>query len=120
MRLSGGEKQRIAIARAIIRKPDLLILDEATSSLDNISETLVQKAIDKVALECTSVIIAHRLSTIQNADRIYVIEHGQVAESGTHGSLMEERGMYYAMQMAAKREKPDPMQDANDEQEVIS
>jgi len=104
VRLSGGEKQRIAIARAIIRKPDLLILDEATSSLDNISETLVQKAIDKVALQCTSVIIAHRLSTIRHADRIYVIQKGEVVETGTHETLMEMHGVYYAMQMAAERQ----------------
>jgi ATP-binding cassette subfamily B protein/subfamily B ATP-binding cassette protein MsbA len=97
LRLSGGEKQRVVIARAMIRNPEILILDEATSSLDNISEQAVQTAIDSVSKECTTVIIAHRLSTIHNADRIYVLEYGKTIESGTHDELMKHDGAYAKM-----------------------
>lgn len=95
--LSGGEKQRIVIARAMIRRPELLILDEATSSLDNISEGLVQKAIDQVAQECTTLVIAHRLSTVKKADSIVVIEKGRILEEGTHNDLLEKKGKYWEM-----------------------
>jgi len=97
VKLSGGEKQRIVIARAVIRKPDILILDEATSSLDNISEAIVQKAIDEIAKECTTLIIAHRLSTIQNADWIYVLDQGRIIEEGDHNTLITKRGFYEEM-----------------------
>lgn len=97
IKLSGGEKQRIAVARAVIRKPQLLILDEATSSLDNISEGIVQTAIDKVSSSCTTVIIAHRLSTIRNANKIYVMDEGQLIESGNHDQLISYRGKYWEL-----------------------
>jgi ABC-type multidrug transport system fused ATPase/permease subunit len=99
MKLSGGEKQRVVIARAMIRRPELLILDEATSSLDNISEALVQEAIDEVSKGCTTLVIAHRLTTIQKADWIYVIDGGEVIEEGKHEELMEQRGLYWGMYM---------------------
>jgi ABC-type multidrug transport system fused ATPase/permease subunit len=100
VKLSGGERQRIAIARAMIRKPEILILDEATSSLDNISEEVVQKAIDKVSAECTTLVIAHRLSTIRDADVIYVLDEGRIVESGTHDELIELSGKYWELYSA--------------------
>lgn len=93
-KLSGGERQRIAFARAILRKPELLILDEATSALDSESEKIVQEAIQSVAKTCTTLVIAHRLSTIKEADLIYVIDQGQVVESGTYEKLIDHNGPF--------------------------
>ncbi len=93
-RLSGGEKQRVAIARVLLKDPSVLILDEATSSLDTVSERIVQKTLDKAARNRTTIAIAHRLSTIVNADIIYVIDAGRVVEQGTHAQLMKKKGLY--------------------------
>jgi ATP-binding cassette subfamily B protein len=93
-RLSGGEKQRVAIARVLLKDPSVLILDEATSSLDTVSERIVQKTLDKAARNRTTIAIAHRLSTIVNADVIFVIDAGRVVEQGTHAQLMKKRGLY--------------------------
>ncbi len=93
-KLSGGEKQRITIARAVFKNPPILILDEATSSLDTESEQLVQEALNKLMQNRTSVVIAHRLSTVHNADKILVIKKGELSESGTHPELIQEGGLY--------------------------
>jgi ATP-binding cassette subfamily B protein len=99
LKLSGGEKQRLSIARALLRQPNLLIFDEATSSLDSLTEEAITNTIKGISedKEQITIMIAHRLSTIMHADRIYVLERGQIAETGNHYSLLEEKGLYYAM-----------------------
>ena len=94
MKLSGGERQRITIARAVLQNPPILILDEATSSLDTESERLVQDAINNMMQNRTSIVIAHRLSTIRHADEIIVLQKGKIVERGTHAELMAFQGFY--------------------------
>ncbi|MEN2740232.1 ABC transporter ATP-binding protein [Microbacterium sp. X-17] len=102
-RLSGGEKQRIAIARVLLKDPDVLVLDEATSALDSISESVVQEALDTAASGRTTIAIAHRLSTIVNADQIFVVERGRVVEHGTHADLLAAGGAYSRLYLQQTR-----------------
>jgi ATP-binding cassette, subfamily B, bacterial len=93
-RFSGGEKQRLAIARVLLKAPPIVILDEATAHLDSESEAAVQRALDSALEGRTSLVIAHRLSTVRRADKIVVLEEGKVAESGTHEQLVDRGGLY--------------------------
>ena len=99
VKVSGGEKQRLSIARALLRKPNLLVFDEATSALDSITEEEITQTIRGINLDkkAITIMIAHRLSTIMHADKIYVLEHGHIIESGKHQDLLNEKGLYYAM-----------------------
>jgi ATP-binding cassette subfamily B protein len=99
VKVSGGEKQRLSIARALLRKPDILVFDEATSSLDSITEEEITDTIRDVSVlnDHITILIAHRLSTIMHADCIYVLEKGNIIESGKHHDLIDQKGLYYAM-----------------------
>ena len=94
---SGGQKQRLSIARAILRKPEILIMDEATSNLDSITEKAIEKTIHKFSEGMTTIIIAHRLSTIMRCDNIYILEKGEIKEKGNHKELLEQQGRYYKL-----------------------
>jgi subfamily B ATP-binding cassette protein MsbA len=97
LKLSGGQRQRIAIARAMLRNAPILLLDEATSALDTGSERQVQEALSRLMHHRTTIVIAHRLTTVVDADRIYVMEKGHIAEAGTHASLMAAGGLYASL-----------------------
>ena len=110
MKLSGGEKQRISITRALVRQPRLLIFDEATSSLDSLTEESISNTLRDISMskDQISILIAHRLSTIMHADVIYVLEKGKIVETGSHESLLDQKGLYYAMwrQQIGERRNP--------------
>ncbi len=105
VKLSGGQKQRIAIARVFLKNPPVVIFDEATSALDTQTEKKVQKTLDDLAKNRTTILIAHRLSTVRNADCIYVLDQGHVIEEGSHEELMARRGKYFALYEAQKKKK---------------
>ena len=93
-RLSGGQRQRVAIARAVLKDAPLLVLDEATSAVDNETEAALQRSIERISRDRTTIVIAHRLSTVRHADRILVLEEGKVVEDGRHEDLLKLNGVY--------------------------
>ena len=103
--LSTGQKQLVSLARAVLAKPEIFIMDEATSSVDTLTEALIQKGMENLMTGRTSFIIAHRLSTIKRADRILVIEDGRITEMGTHAELLLKRGHYYRLYTRQFRQK---------------
>ena len=117
LKLSGGEKQRVAIARTILKGPRILLFDEATSALDTRTEREIQTALQLVSRDRTTLVIAHRLSTVIDADEIIVLSEGQIAERGRHGDLIAQDGIYAAMwreqQQAAERAERDAQTDAS-------
>jgi ATP-binding cassette subfamily B protein len=119
LKLSGGEKQRVAIARTVLKAPPILVLDEATSALDSHTEHEIQEALDRVSRNRTSLVIAHRLSTIVGADEIIVLDQGRIAERGTHAQLLASGGLYASMwnrqrEAEAARERLAEVDDANE------
>jgi ATP-binding cassette, subfamily B, heavy metal transporter len=119
LKLSGGEKQRVAIARTILKGPPILLLDEATSALDSHTEKEIQDALDRVSRNRTTLVIAHRLSTIIGADEILVLDHGSIVERGTHQQLLARGGLYASMwnrqrEAEAAREKLAMIEEADE------
>ena len=102
-RMSGGEKQRLAIARVLLKDPAIVILDEATSHLDSTSEVAIQEALEEALRGRTAIVIAHRLSTIVSADRILVVDAGRIVETGTHEQLLARRGLYADLYRSQQR-----------------
>jgi ATP-binding cassette subfamily B protein len=105
VKLSGGQRQRIALARLFLKDPPVLVLDEATSSLDTQTEEQIRKTLERQSQGKTTIIIAHRLSTVRNADCIIVLDHGTICEQGTHDELLAKKGKYYQL-YEAQRKKP--------------
>lgn len=123
VKVSGGEKQRLSIARALLRRPELLVFDEATSSLDSLTEEEISATIREVSTgEIITILIAHRLSTVLHADRIFVLERGRLVESGKHHELLEQKGLYYAMWRQQIGERTDGRADPRviDEEEILT
>jgi ATP-binding cassette subfamily B protein len=108
-RLSGGQRQRIALARAILKDPPVLILDEATAAVDNETEAAIQRSLDRLTADRTTLVIAHRLSTVRHADRIVVLEQGRLVESGTHDDLMARGGAYASLWRVQVGLRPDEL-----------
>jgi ATP-binding cassette subfamily B protein len=110
VKVSGGEKQRLSIARALLRQPDLLVFDEATSALDSLTEEKITETIREISArkDLLTILIAHRLSTVMHADTIFVLERGQIVETGSHEELLKLKGLYYAMwrQQIGERQAP--------------
>jgi ATP-binding cassette subfamily B protein len=109
LKLSGGEKQRVSIARTLLKKPKIFLFDEATSSLDTMTEKQIQNNLNEMSKGCSTLIIAHRLSTIIDAHKIIVLSEGEIIERGTHQTLLKKKGVYAAMwkkQSEGKNEEP--------------
>ena len=105
LKLSGGEKQRVAIARTLLKQPAILVFDEATSALDSRTERVIQRELEGISRSRTTLVIAHRLSTVVHADQILVMDHGRIIERGTHAELLAHRGAYAAMWEIQSREQ---------------
>ena len=117
--LSVGQKQLVSLARAILSEPEIFIMDEATSSVDTLTEALIQQGMDNLMENRTSFVIAHRLSTIKRADRIIVIQNGKIAEMGTHRDLLRQRGHYYELYTNQFKEERETQYTGDDTQEDV-
>jgi ATP-binding cassette subfamily B protein len=120
LKLSGGEKQRVAIARTLLKAPPLLVLDEATSALDTATEREIQGALEAMSRGRTTIVIAHRLSTVINADEILVLDKGLVVERGNHETLLAQNGAYAALWRRQQRDEPEDVSPDQDEDALLA